>query len=133
MDGYHAFITPPGGNPADPLGSSTDIFITKQHGLERHVLTMSDKGWFWMPLSEASSPPPASLSLPTEAMEALLDAVDRYKGAPSHARTETAVLREWLKSEQTLRDNLLTSILPPRIIDMGQVTGLPLTQTVRKP
>jgi hypothetical protein len=41
-------------------------------------------------------------------MEAFVEAVDAYKGQPSHAKTEASVLREWLEVERARVDKVLS-------------------------
>jgi hypothetical protein len=58
-----------------------------------------------------------TLSIPAEAMEALVAAIDRWQGQPSHAKTEAAVLREWLAKEQARVDKVFEAVGRPIVFD----------------
>jgi hypothetical protein len=106
--GYRVAIIPPGGS-IDPLGATCTIIVVNYDGAKPRVL-MPDSSWTEINEGEVA---PAGLVLPAEAMDALIDAIDRYRGAPSHAKTEAAVLREWLAAEQARVDKVFEAVGRP--------------------
>jgi hypothetical protein len=105
---YRIAIVPPGGQHADPLAQSVSIIV-----IDRDTQTMLGPDGTWSPLSEAVAIDRPTLALPAEAMDALIEAIDRYQGAPSHAKTEAAVLREWLAKEQSRVDEVFRAVGQP--------------------
>ena len=108
---YRAVLVTPG-NHLDPLSRDATLYVTR--GLvpgsnSTDILRHSDKGWYWRPIREGEvlQDGDAGFSFPAEALEAIEQAFERSKGAPSHARTEAAVLREWLAVERARVDEAL--------------------------
>lgn len=101
MKDYRVFIQDPG--YLDPLAQSVGIYVWRE--FDRHVLRPDGT---WLEIVEAAAPPTPSFTLPRAAMEAFVEEVDRYRGQPSHAKTEAAVLREWLAVERERVDRVLT-------------------------
>lgn len=98
----------------DPLAMGTDIYVYRRGVSDIEVLQQDGQ---WLPQAEGTRLQQPSLRLPSGAIEALIDAVDRYRGAPSHARTEAAVLREWLKVEQGRVDAMIQRLAQPIVFD----------------
>jgi hypothetical protein len=98
-------------NYTDPLSQEVRIYVVRTHD---HAVLQHD-GWRIVP--EGSPVADPSLRLPSEAMEALVEALDRWRGQPSHAKTEAAVLREWLAAERDRVDHVLTVVGRPIVFD----------------
>jgi hypothetical protein len=107
--GYRVSIVPPGGQHFDPLAQSVSIIVINY---DNGTSMLSPDGT-WVPLTEGVSTGKPTIALPAEAMDALIEAVDRYRGAPSHAKTEAAVLREWLAKEQSRVDEVFHAVGKP--------------------
>jgi hypothetical protein len=99
--GYRVRIAPSGWN--DPLDSKVGIHVIDVGYAAVRCMT---KDGTWVEVEEGGLIEP-TLSIPVEAMEALAEAIDRYRGVPSHAKTEAAVLREELAKEQSRVDRML--------------------------
>ena len=102
---YKVYITEQG-FPQDPFMPTVDIFVVERDfpGAPSRILGADG---VLRPLEGDVAPSEPTLRLPAGALEALMAAVDRMKGAPSHARTESAVLREWLAVERARVDEAL--------------------------
>jgi hypothetical protein len=98
---YRVFIQDPG--LSDPLAMSVGIYVWREH--DRRLLNPDGT---WLPVEEGTHPGPPSFTLPRDVMEAFVEAVDAYKGQPSHAKTEASVLREWLEVERARVDKVLS-------------------------
>jgi hypothetical protein len=92
MRGYRAYVQGPG-NHNDPLSQRVDIWIAEGDKV------MLPGGGF-IEVAEGTTLQQPTLSIPAEAMESLVEAIERWQGQPSHAKTEVAVLREWLYYER---------------------------------
>lgn len=106
--GYRVAILPPGSS-ADPLAATASIIV---FDYDSHPTRVLGPDGVWREAHEGSIPQ-ATVVLPAEALDALVDAVDRYRGAPSHAKTEAAVLREWLAKEQSRVDEVFRAVGQP--------------------
>jgi hypothetical protein len=116
--GYKVRITNPYYN--DPLINSVSIHVLDV-GFDGKAKVMSKDGT-WADVTEGMITEP-TLTIPSEAMEALVEAVDRWRGAPSHAKTEAAVLREVLAKEQARVDEVLHVVGKPIVLSQP---GVPL-------
>jgi hypothetical protein len=104
MTTWKAAIIPPGGH-MDPLAQTGLLVIQfiEPNG-ERKAL-MSDGTW--AEVVEGTSNADIGIALPGDAIVALVEALDRYKGSPTNSKTEAAVLREWLTYERDRVDSVL--------------------------
>lgn len=106
MDGnFRVRIIEPGYS-SDPFAQTADIYVLRADVLGAKYSLLGPDGVF-VTHPEGASPAVPTLRLPTGAIEAMQEAFDRLRGAPSHARTETAVLREWLAAERARVDAAL--------------------------
>lgn len=108
--GYKVRIAHPYYQHDDPLASTVGIHVMDV-GYDNKVRLLSKDGT-WSDVTEGMIAEP-TLSLPAEAMDALVEAIDRFRGAPSHAKTEAAVLREWLAKEQSRVDEVFRAVGRP--------------------
>jgi hypothetical protein len=99
MRGYRAYVQGPGSHN-DPLSQRVDIWIAN----DDEVML---PGGLFVKVAEGTALQQPTLSIPAEAMESLVEAIGRWQGQPSHAKTEAAVLREWLGIERDRVDRLL--------------------------
>lgn len=106
---YRAYIVLPGGHE-DPLQERAMLSVVRQvpRALGQDILRMTDKGWFWEPISEGDTVVKPSLEMPGPALTAVIEAVHRLEGYRPGAEQ---VLREWLKSERDRSDSLLDLIV----------------------
>lgn len=106
MDGhYRVHIVEPGFSQ-DPLAQTADFFVLRADIPGAKYSLLGPDGVFrTAPEGMAITEP--TLRLPAAALEAFTEAIDRMRGAPSHARTEAAVLREWLAAERARVDAVL--------------------------
>lgn len=109
-DGFRVMISPVGWD--DPLMQSTSIWISSRYPGSKPKVMKADGTW--VEVEEGAHVDP-TLTFPSEVMEALAEAVDRYRGQPSHAKTESAVLREWLAAERERVDMTLKVTLAPHL------------------
>lgn len=105
---YRVAVVPPGGQHYDPLAQSVSIIV-----IDRDAHTMLSPDGTWVALTEGAAMDRPTVALPIEAMEAFVEAVDAYRGQPSHAKTEAAVLREWLAVERGRVDRMVDLAAPP--------------------
>jgi hypothetical protein len=108
MNRYRVAIVPPGGQHSDPLAQNVSILV-----IDRDTHTMLSPDGTWVGVNEGVALDKPTLLLPAEVMEPLIDAIDAYRGAPSHAKTEAAVLREWLAKEQSRVDEVFRAVGRP--------------------
>jgi hypothetical protein len=106
---YRAFIQ----DANDPLRQAVGVYIWREH--DRALL---DPIGVWQPQQVEGGPAPMpTFMVPREAMEALVEAIDAWRGQPSHAKTEAAVLREWLEYERGRVDKVFEAVGRPIIFD----------------
>lgn len=106
---------------SDPLASTVGIHVMDV-GFDGKAKVMAQDGT-WSDVTEGMVATP-TLTLPAEAMDALVEAIDRWRGAPSHAKTEAAVLREWLAKEQSRVDEVFRAVGKP--ITFSDVQAIPV-------
>lgn len=87
----------------DFVRGTVRIMIGEERPDGRFHILLEDGTWVDLEPNEAASED-AGVVLPLSALDALLDALLERKGAASHARTEAAVLREWLAVERARVD-----------------------------
>jgi hypothetical protein len=98
----------------DPLAQSVGFWIIRT--FDRAIL---DPIGVWEQHEEGTVVGTPSFRVPREAMEALVEAIDRHRGQPSHAKTEAAVLREWLEYERGRVDKVFEAVGKPIVFEPG--------------
>jgi hypothetical protein len=103
-----------GSDYRDPLSQSVAFWVVRTH--DHAVL---DPIGVWEQQVEGAPIAIPSFRIPTEAVEALVSALDAMRGQPSHAKTEAAVLREWLEYERGRVDKVFEAVGRPIVFDPG--------------
>jgi hypothetical protein len=98
------------------------LFIA-QRLAEGRVSYLLEDGTWEIVNGEQAVPQTAGILIPYEGLDAVHEALERWKGTASHAATETKVLREWLEVERGRVDDLHYRALDRLIGLIGDVSG----------
>lgn len=112
-------VTILGPDIADPLSGEGRLLV-----MNRHTRAVLMRDGSWEPVVEGTAiPENAGYRFPLGALGQLGQAIEQYLGGATHARTEVAVLREWLAHEiaraAVVDQFVREAVMPPRFIDFA--------------